>query len=211
MGIQPDGVRSGPAPGGRWGGARKRQGRCGCPSSQGQPQAVAKPDQAVANPGLDGGKGGAEAFSDVAVGEAAVVREQDRLPLNAGEGSQTAAYGLVLQPGGDLRDDLVERDARGADAAIAVGGGLFGADTVDGAVVRDREDPTDRRAALRVEAGRVAPHLDQGVLGDLFGERRVAHDATDQTVSTRGDRVVEGGESVLVAGGDALHEVIEVR
>src|SRR5215831_12978203 len=156
MGIQPDGARSGPAPGRRWRGARKRQRGCGCPSSQGHPQAVAEPDKAVAHPGLDGGEGGAEAFGDVAVGEAAVVREQDRLPLNAGEGSQTAAYGLVLQPGGDLRDDLVERDTRGADAAIAVGGGLFGADAVDSTVVRDGEDPTDRRAPLRVEAGRIA-------------------------------------------------------
>src|SRR5215831_19214639 len=150
MGIQPNGVRSGPAPGRRRRGARRRRRVYGCPSSQGHPQAVAEPDKTVAHSGLDGGEGGAEAFGDVAVGEAAVVREQDRLPLDAGEGSQTAAYGLVLQPGGNLRNDLVKRDARGAGAAIAVSGGLFGADTVDGAVVRDREDPTDRRAALRV-------------------------------------------------------------
>src|SRR5215468_3084362 len=128
MGIQPDGVRSEPAQGGRWRGARKRRRMCGCPSSQGHPQAVAKPDKAVAHPGLDGGETSAETFGDIAVGEAAVVREQNRLPLDAGEGSQAAAYGLLLQPGGDLRDDLVERYARGAGPALAVGGGLFGAD-----------------------------------------------------------------------------------
>src|SRR5215472_14264525 len=152
MGIQPDGVRSGPAPGGRWRGARKRRRMCGCPSSQGHPQAIAKPDKAVAHPGLDRGEAGAEAFGDVAVGEAAVVREQDRLPLDPGEGTQAAAYSLVLQPGGDLRDDLVERDIRSAGAALAVGGGLFGADAVDGAMVCDGQDPADRRAALLVEA-----------------------------------------------------------
>src|SRR5262245_34859594 len=211
MGIRPGGVRSGPAPGRRRRGARRRRRVCGCPSSQGHPQAVAEPDKAVAHSGLDGGEGGAEAFGDLAVGEAAVVREQDRLPLDAGEGSQAAAYGLVLQPGGDLRDYLVERDARGAGAALAVGGGLFGAYAVNSAVVRDGEDPADRRATLRVEARGGAPHLDEGVLGDLLGERRIARDATDQTIRTRGDRVVEGGESVLVAGGDALHDVIEVR
>src|SRR5215470_3864024 len=210
MGIQPDGVRSGPAPGGRWRGARKHRRACGCPSSQGHPQAVAKPDKAVAHPGFDSGETGAEALGDLAVGEAAVVREQDRLPLDTGEGSQAAAYGLLLQLGGDLRDDLVERDARGTGAALAVGGGLFGTDTVDGAVVGNGEDPADRRAALLVEAEGGAPHLDQGVLGDLFGQRRVTHDATDQTIGTRGDRVVEGGESVVVARGDAVHEVIEV-
>src|SRR5215831_6161341 len=172
MGTQPNGVRSGPAPDRRWRGARRRLRVCGCLSSQGYPQAVAKPDKAVAHPGLNGGEGGAEAFGDVAVGEAAVVREQDRLSLDAGEGSQTAAYGLVLQPGGDLGDDLVERDARGAGAAIAVGGGLFGADAVDGAVVRDREDPADRRAALRVEAGRVAPRHAPSALSDATSQRR---------------------------------------
>lgn len=125
--------------------------------------------------------------------------------------AQATAYGLLLKPGGDLRDDLVERDARGAGAALAVGCGLFGADAVDGAVVRDGEDPADRRAALLVEAGGGAPHLDQGVLGDLFGERRIAHDATDQTICTRGDRVVDGGEGILIAGGDAAHQAIEVR
>src|SRR5215467_2418800 len=120
MGTQPSGGRGGPAPGRRWRRARRRRRACGCPSSQGHPQAVAKPDKTVAHPGLDRGEGGAEAFGDVAVGEAAVVREQDRLPLDTGEGSQAAAYGLLLQPGGNLCDDLVERDARGGGAALAV-------------------------------------------------------------------------------------------
>src|SRR5262249_61418240 len=89
-------------------------------------------------------------------------------------------------------------------------GGLRAA-RVDGAGGRVGENPATRRAALRVETGGGAPHLNQGVLGDLLGERRIARDATDQTIGPGGDRVVEGGEGALVAGGDALHDVIEVR
>src|SRR5215468_9957706 len=76
-----------------------------------------------------------------------------------------------------------------SNAALAVGGGLLGADAVDSAVVRDGEDPADSRAALRVEAGGGAPHLDQGVLGDLLGERGFARGATNTALSARGDAV----------------------
>src|SRR5262249_31175021 len=194
----------------QWRRVRTRQRACECPSSQCHSQTIAKPDKAVAHPGLDRGEGSAEAFSDVAVGEAAVVREQDRLPLDGGQSLQAAAYGLLLQPGCDLRDYLIERDARGAVAALAVAGSLFGADAVNSAVMRDREDPADRRATLIVETMSGAPHLDHGVLGDFLGDRRIAHDAADQTISARGDRVVQGSKGRLVAGGDAVQDVVQV-
>src|SRR5262252_339488 len=172
MGTQLGGGRSGPAPVRQWRRGRMRRRECECPSPESHPQTVAKADKAVSHPGLDGGESGAEALGDIAIREPAVVREQDRLPLDAGQGLQAAAYRQLLLPGGDLRDDLIERNAGSGSAALAVGGGLFGADAVNGSMMRNGEDPADRSAALAVEACGGTPHLDHDVLGDLFGERR---------------------------------------
>src|SRR5215469_7208062 len=96
MGTRPGGGRSGTAPVRRRRRARMRQRACECPSSQCHSETVAKPDKTVSHPGLYGGQGGAESFGDISVGEAAVVRKQDRLPLDAGQSLQAAADGELL-------------------------------------------------------------------------------------------------------------------
>ena len=86
----------------------------------------------------------------------------------------------------------------------------------------DRTRSTARRCAivkiqlvaeplLRVEAGGVAPDLDQDLLRDLLGLRRIAKDPSGQAEDAGRDELVELLEGPLVAVGGAGEQLVRRR
>ena len=88
--------------------------------------------------------------------------------------------------------------------------GLFAADTVDRPPVRDRERPRANAAAGGIEPGGLAPDLDEHLLGDLLGLRRIAEDASRHAIDDRRQPVVERGERILITTSDLDHQRVEV-
>ena len=70
---------------------------------------------------------------------------------------------------------------------------------VDRTAMGDGQNPAGRRASSGIEAGGLAPHLEQGVLDDFVSLVRVGKDPEGDAVRARRHQVVERGERVLVA------------
>jgi hypothetical protein len=88
-------------------GATESMRVCAAGASRAHPQAVAHPDQAVADPGLDRPECNVEQPGDLAVGVAAVVGEGDRLTLQVRQRVQATAYPFPVKAGLDGLGDLV--------------------------------------------------------------------------------------------------------
>src|SRR4051794_18771771 len=82
---------------------------------------------------------------------------------------------------------------------VPAAGGRRRSHPVYGLAVGDGHHPPEGTAALRVEPGRHAPDLEEGLLGDLFGLGRVPKDPDHEPVEPWGDGVVELRERALVA------------
>jgi len=89
--------------------------------------------------------------------------------------------------------------------------GLFGADPVHRTTVGHRHHPRHHASLLGTETGRRAPHLDHDLLRDLLGLRGIAQYLQHQPENRTGDGVVQGGESFLVATGNACDDFGKVR
>ena len=101
--------------------------------------------------------------------------------------------------------------ARAAECdALTVAPRLLGPHAVDRTPASDRHGPAMHPTASRVEAGCVAPHLDEHLLRDLLGLGGIAYDAQHGAVERGRQLVVEVGERVLVAVGDPSHQRIPV-
>ncbi len=84
-----------------------------------------------------------------------------------------------------------------------------GAGSIDGHTVGLGKDPADGAATGRVKTRRVAPHLDQRLLGCPLGLRRIPHDRVGQAVHLSGDAVVQAAERILVAAGDVTEQPLK--
>ena len=165
------------------------------------PQAVAQPDQRVPHPGLDRAGRHAEQAGDLAIGVAAVVGQGDRLALQLGERAQAAPDPLAFKARLDGLGHLVEGDVGGGGTPLALGFPLHRTDPVHRPAVRQRHHPGHRGAPAGVELGRVPPHLEQHLLGDLLGLGRIADHPPDDAEHGRGHLVVDRVEGRLVAPG----------
>ena len=93
-------------------------------------------------------------------------------------GADRAAIAVLAR----RRSSVSRAESSGVGALVELGGGaaqlavpvrLLAAHTVDGSPVGDRDRPRRDAAARAVEAGRLAPDLDEDLLGHLLGLRRI--------------------------------------
>ena len=87
---------------------------------------------------------------------------------------------------------------------------LVAPDRVDGPPVGDGHDPRPRRAAVPVEAGGLAPHVEEDVLRDVLGALGVADDPTGHAVDRRAHGVEEARERLRVAARHLTDQVVDV-
>src|SRR5689334_15996990 len=164
-------------------------------------QQVAQAREAGEHAALDRPERLAEPLGELALGEAAVVAELERLAL------------LRRQ----LRERLLDEPALEAERRLVLGRARVGrlrralerlaaadvlaADEVDGAAVDEGQDPGARLGALGEEAVGVPPHAEEGLLHGILGEGRVAQDPQREPVRDATEAVVECGQGVLVGRG----------
>ena len=135
-------------------------------------------------------------LGDLDVGEAVVEGQLQRLALHVGEpGHRADRPAALLATRPPLSSGVGLGDGRsGADRSLAGAMGLLAAHAVDGPPVGDRDGPRANAAPVAVEARRLPPQLDEDLLGDLLGLRRVAQDAPGHAVHGGRQPVVERGE-----------------
>src|SRR5262249_10195613 len=130
------------------------------------------------------------------------VAELDHLALGVGQLGEGAPYGVALE-----REPGLARDVGVVDGLRRVferrsSAHLFTPHSVDGPMVRQREQPGRWSPGAGVEAARLPPDGEERLLDDVLGERRVARDAAGQGVGGRAVTVVERAQRVAVASRD---------
>ena len=87
------------------------------------------------------------------------------------------------------------------------------AQSIDGAVSRDRDQPCHRSAERGIETGRLLPHAEKHVLQNLLRDRPVFDDTQNDAEKFRGRPVVEQREGAPVAPahrGENVDEVVGI-
>ncbi len=116
----------------------------------------------------------------------------------------------MLKPGLNCIDHHVVVDAGSCRAQLTFRCPLLGSHTVDGAPVRERHDPGERAPGGRVKTGRRPPYLEQHLLHDLLGLRRIPEHAPHRSEDGGGGVVIDGRERALVAAGDSAEGLLKV-
>jgi DMSO/TMAO reductase YedYZ molybdopterin-dependent catalytic subunit len=116
----------------------------------------------------------------------------------------------MLKPCLNRVDHLVVVDAGPRRAQLTLSRPLLGPHPVDGAPVCERHDPGKSAARGRVEAGCAPPDLEQNLLHDLFGLRRIPQHAPHRSQDGAGGLVIDDRERALVTAGDGADGQLEV-
>ncbi len=113
---------------------------------------------------------------------------------------QRAAHALPLLARDERGRHVVLAGARRdvVDVSPALRAGLLAPHEVDGAAVHEREQVARGPRARRIEARRTAPEIDEGLLHDVLGLARIAHDAQRQRVGGPAEEVVQLGERAFI-------------
>src|SRR5207244_6997921 len=140
--------------------------------------------------GLDRTDGLSQPLGELRLGEAAVVRELERLALLIGKLPQRGlhALALVAQPDEILRRPFARTIACRLDRLCATA--FLAPDEVDRAPVHDGQQPRGGLCALRHERVGPAPRAQKRLLYRVLGERIVSADAQSEAVGDAPDAVV---------------------
>src|SRR4029450_12060035 len=106
--------------------------------------------------------------------------------------------GTKITIDGDLVGRRRRRVRDGGIGALAVATRLLTAHAIDGPPPGDRRRPRPHRPAAAVVARRLAPDLEEHLLGHLLGVAGVVKDALADTEYQGGELVVERAKGALV-------------
>jgi len=160
---------------------------------------MAVADQPVADPGLDRTQRDVQQLGHLTVAVPAVIGQRDRLTLHLGEALQAAPDPFAVQAGFHGLGDLIVWRADVGGLLFAVGRGRRGTDTVNGAAMGDGRHPRRRATHGRVEPRGGPPHLEEDLLGDLLGLRRIPKNPADDAVHRASQPVIQRLERDLIA------------
>jgi hypothetical protein len=76
---------------------------------------------------------------------------------------------------------------------------LRAAHPIDRAAVRNHQKPPQHGPAAGIEPGRLTPHFQIDILGDLSRLRRIANHPQHQAVHPRRSQVIQPGKRLLIA------------
>ena len=166
-----------------------------------------QPDQPIPDSRLGGSERNSEVFGDLDVGQTVEVDQFEGVV--AGRRSTRSTPG-VLDRGRMNRSRHPKgcrpRPPERGVAALTVAPRLLGTHTVNRPSMSDRHGPATHPTTSRVETGRLAPQLDEDLLGDLLGLGGVTHHAPHDAVHRGRQLVIELGERSLVAPRDPSHQ-----
>ena len=165
------------------------------------PQRLAQPFQAVADPGLDRAQRKVQCHGDLALSQAVVVGQPQRLPLDRGQGADRAADAFHVVLSGDAVPDVVALPSEVSDGVAPVAGDLaeYRPNPVDRPAVGHGGHPAQHAALLGGVTRGLFPHLDVDLLGHLLRVVGGAQHLQRRPVDPTRGEVVELGQGFLVA------------